>query len=83
MIKRFKYVSDKQMFKLADQYEKGGTSNLIYVHQFDDGTVETLEVFMADSHTEYFNSVDEMYKFFADSAPFVKDVLEGRQATLF
>lgn len=83
MIKRFKYVSDKQLSKLADQYEKGGTSNLIYVHQFDDGSVEMLEVFMADSHTEYFNSVDEMYEFFAESEPFVKDVLEGRQATLF
>ncbi|MDU0476516.1 hypothetical protein QVA73_06370 [Staphylococcus chromogenes] len=83
MIKRFKYVSDKQMFKLADQYEKGGTSNLIYVHEFDNGTVETLEVFMADSHTECFESVDEIYEFFAESEPFVKDVLEGRQATLF
>ncbi|UXU66007.1 hypothetical protein MUA52_05115 [Staphylococcus agnetis] len=83
MIKRFKFVSDEQLTILAKRYEKGGTSKLIYVHQFDDGSAETLEVFIADSHLDYFNTLDDMYEYFAESKPLVKDILDGRQATLF
>lgn len=63
-MKHFKFVTDEQLTNAARRYRNGGKNKYIYCHEFENGQVETFEVFESDSAFNVFENINEMYQFY-------------------